>query len=243
MPQASIAAVPQTDLRDEILSIEFAPDGERARRVVSRSNCRPTGKFPSLLRMNRTIHWESPHELNAFRLLESNCAITAYREQPCVIRFRLAGQEHLHYPDCLVTTSTAKALWEIKTIGDARRPEIAARTQFLTQALPAFGYQYTVVLAEDLGRQPRLRNVRLLLKHGRKALSFEQREHARRLFSGVCQVRWTDVVEGRHAPFTLQHACRLVLEGALYINLDLALDATTALLKVPGASLFGGTHG
>lgn len=225
--------------RDGILSIEFAAANGRARRVVSRSNTHPTGRFPSA-RMGRMIHWDSIAELNAYRLFEANPAVLGYQDQPCVIYYRLAGEIYRHYPDCLAWTATTKALHEIKHAEDAREPAIAARTQLLARCLPAWGFEYSVLLAEDLRRQPRLRNVCLLLRHGRRPLTFVEKEQARRLLLPVKAVRWAEVVAGRHAPFTLQHACRLVLEGALAVDLDAPLDAAAQLTKVAQAPLFGG---
>lgn len=227
---------------DGIVSIEFAPPNERARKVVSRSNTRPTGKFPSR-RMGRMIHWDSPHELNAYRLLESNPSVLSFREQPCVIHYQLDGQVFRHYPDCLVETHGAKALWEVKTAADARRPEVAIRTRFLVQHAPTWGYEYAVVLAEDLARQPRMKNVRYLLRHGRIELTFEQKEFARRLFASTFQISWADVLDDKYQPFTMQQACRLVLDGALYLDLDAPVKSDTQLVKVPGATLFGESHG
>lgn len=228
--------------RDEILAIDFAPEGERSRRVVSRSNARPTGKFPSH-RMKRMVHWESQHELNAYRLLDAIAGVIAFREQPCVIRYRMAGVEHRHYPDCLVVTRAGKALWEIKTKRDAQKSDIAARSGFLADALPAWGYTYSVILAEDLGRQPRLDNAQTIRRHGRTPLSFEQQEFARRLFSSIDRVRWSDVANGRHAPLTLQQACRLVLDGVLSMNFDLPLNGENEFLRVAGAALLGESNG
>ena len=226
--------------RDGILSIEFAAPGERARKVISRSNMRPTGRFPSL-RLNRMVVWESPHELNAFRLLDCNAAGT-FTEQPCVIYYRLGGENFRHYPDILVKTKPVNALWEIKTDKDARKPEVRARTRLLTAELPAHGYEYAVVLAEDLAREPRLHNVRLLLRHGRVPLSFEQKEYVRRLFCATNSLRWQDVIEGRHAPFNMPQACRLVLDNVLHLTLDEHFGPATLLSRVSATPQFGGRN-
>lgn len=223
---------------DGILGIEFAAPGERARKVISRSNTRATGRFPSL-RMNRMVVWDSPHEQNAYRLLDCIAAVEFF-EQPCTIHYRLDGVEHPHYPDTLVKMPTVSALWEIKTASEAREPFFVARTRLLAAELPAWGYEYALVLAEDLAREPRLKNARLLLKHGRTPLSFEEMEYARRLFSVVNSLRWQDVVNGRHAPFNISQACRLVLDNVLYLNLDEPLGPDTLLSKVTAAALFGG---
>lgn len=193
--------------------------------------------------MRRMLQWESHNELNAMRLLDANPVVLEFSDQPCVIHYQLNGKEYRHYPDSLVKTAAAKSLWEIKSTADARRPEVVERTEFLTAHLPAQGYEYAIVLAEDLARQPRMRQVRMLLKNGRGPLTFEQKEHARRLFSTTDSLSWLRLLEGRYKPFTLQQACRLILEGALHLDVDEPFGANTLVTKVTGFSLFGGANG
>ncbi|HRD95742.1 MAG TPA: hypothetical protein PLA97_04965 [Rubrivivax sp.] len=145
-------------------------------------------------------------------------------EQPCVIHYRLAGNVYRHVPDSLVVTNDGPTFWEIKTADDARRPAIAARTRLLAAECPRFGYQYCVALAEDLRRQPRLRNACFVLRHGRQPLAFEQREGCRQLLAVVTSFRWVDVVANLYAPLTLAAACHLILEGAMCMDFDKAFD-------------------
>src|ERR1039457_2276067 len=82
-----------------IRSILFpAPGQMRFRRVVSRSNARSAGKYPSW-KMDRMMHWESNNELNAFRLLDCDPNVTSYSEQPCRIAYVMDGVERIHFPD------------------------------------------------------------------------------------------------------------------------------------------------
>ncbi len=225
---------------DGIVSIDFAAPGCRVRKIISRSNMKPTGRYPSF-RLRRALAWDSAAELNLFRLLDCNPAVLSFAEQPCTIHYRLGGVEHRHVPDSIVRADSAQpAFWEVKTAADARRPEIADRTLLLTEHCPLHGYQYSVVLAEDLRREPRLRNARLLLRYGRNALTFEQREYFRRLLVANVPLAWDDVEAERLAPFSFRQACRLVLEGQLSINIDQPLSGqllmpvvTHELLKVP----------
>ena len=226
---------------DGICSIEFVRNGERSRKVVGRSNSRPTGRYPSF-RMKRMIQWDSPHELNAYRLLDSNPNVLEFSEQPCIIHYRLNGVEHRHYPDSLVRTKNGKTLWEVKTTADASKHDIAARTRLMTQQLPAYGYHYVVALAEDLRREPRLKNVRLLLRLGRTALTFDQIEFTRRLMGRTDALTWGEVLAGRYSPFTIEQACRLVLDNVLNLNLDVQIDAATILSKTDATHFFGASH-
>lgn len=226
---------------DAILEIAFPQFGDvRARTVVSRSRARPTGRYPSW-KMGRMLQWESHNELNAMRLLDATPNVLKFSDQPCVIRYRLGGKDFRHYPDTLVNTAKTKSFWEIKTAADARRPEIAARTRLLTELLPAKGYDYAVVLAEDLAREPRMRQARLVLKNGKAPLTFTQREYVRRLFLTVDSLPWQDVFDGRYAPLTRQQACRLVLEGALHLDLDEPFGPMTRLTPIAGSTVLSAT--
>jgi hypothetical protein len=163
-----------------IKSILFPEPGRmRSRKVVSRSNARSTGKYPSW-KMGRMIHWESINELNAFRLLDCDPNVTSYSEQPCQIVYVLDGVERVHYPDILVTTTAGKQLWEVKLRSNASEPEVLARANFLSRALPRCGYEYRTVFGEDLARQPRLNNANLLLSLGKRAVSDCEWEDVRR---------------------------------------------------------------
>lgn len=213
-----------SDANDGVLRIEFAAPGALARRVVSRSNMRPTGRFPSF-RMRRSMCWDSPAELNWLRLLDADPNILEFREQPCTIYYRLDGIEHRHVPDTLVRTTDGSAFWEVKAAEDAARADVATRTALLAAHCPAHGYQYRVAIAEDLRREPRLRNVRLLLRHGRSPITFEQRELCRRLFPRDQAYSWQSIVDGLHEPLTISVASRLVLEGTLTLDVDRELSS------------------
>lgn len=137
-----------------VISLVFPEPGQLARKVISRSKQRPTFKYPSW-KMGRMIHAESHNELNAFRLLDANPEVKAFQEQPLTIHYILNGEDHLHYPDILVTVQ-GKELWEVKPKKEATSEEIAERTAFLTKHLPDLGYTYRMVLGEDLAREPRM---------------------------------------------------------------------------------------
>ena len=225
-------------VKDGIRSIEFAPNGETSRKVVGRSNARPTGRYPSH-RMKRMIQWDSPYELYAYRLLDIDFGVLEFREQPCVIHYCLAGQNQRHFPDIFIRTRDAKMLLEVKTSGEASRPEISSRTKFLINELPAYGYQYSIVLAEDLRREPRLKNARLVLRLGRSSLTLEQREFARRLFEAAPSLRWGDLQSGHFSPLGIEQCCRLVLEGVLRLNLDDPIGPDTKVVRTIPGELMG----
>ena len=81
------------------------------------------------------VQWESPNELNAYRLLDANPSVKKFYEQPLVIRYELDGEAHRHIPDTLVEGLLYRELWEIKPAIEAAKPEVAKRSQLMTERL------------------------------------------------------------------------------------------------------------
>lgn len=203
-----------------VISIDY-PEAPalRARRVVSRSRARPTGKYPSW-KMGRMVQWESHNELNAYRLLDANPAVKAFYEQPLVVHYRLDGEPYIHYPDTLVDLGTNRELWEIKPATEAARPENVARTKFLASALLNHGFTYRMVLAEDLRQEPRLSNVLTLLKYGRQPISTVEREIIRRIIDATGGISWGTAIDGDLGSRGRHILARMALEGALQCEID-----------------------
>lgn len=227
---------------DGVLEIA-TPGGSklRARRVVTRSRARATGKYPSW-KVGRMVQWESPNELNAFRLLDANPHVRAFREQPMWITYRLGGQLFLHIPDALVETEVGREVWEVKPTDKALEPQCSERSRLLTQALPALGYTYRVVLAEELRRQPRLSNILQFLKYGRREMTPVERECLRRVIDSTDLISWgagTSSVLGTHGRALI---ARAFLEGALTTEIDQPLTNATSFMLVATTSS-GGTNG
>lgn len=215
---------------NRILAIEFPRDQElRWRKIVRRSGARPTGKYPSW-KMRRMLQWESPHELNAFRLLDADPTIKAFDEQPVRITYALNGKVQHHIPDILVQTQNGKAFWEIKTIAFATEADVLERTRFLERHLPTEGYEYRVVLAEDLAKQPMMASVCQVLYFGRGDISLEDRETIRNLFAlAPSPITWGHVVDGLFGKQGRHQICRLMLEGWLAWNPDTPLTRDTVI--------------
>ena len=217
-----------------IRSILFPePDQMRSRKVVSRSNARSAGKYPSW-KMGRMMHWESSNELNAFRLLDCDPNVTRYSEQPCRIAYVMEGVERIHYPDILVTTTGGKQLWEVKPRANALDPEVLARSVFLSRVLPRWGYEYRTVLAEDLARQPCLSNANLLLSLGKRAVSDCEWEDARRTMAERGALVWSEACSGNYGTRGRAILCGLVLRGALIIDMNVPISPATRFVPKKG---------
>ncbi|MFZ6873953.1 TnsA endonuclease N-terminal domain-containing protein [Undibacterium sp. Di27W] len=214
-----------------IVSIHFPESGKiRARKIVTRSRSRPTGKYPSW-KMKRMIQWESHNELNAFRILDVDPNVKYFFEQPLEIRYRQEGGEYSHYPDLLVVSYSGKELWEIKPNSDAAKPENMKRTELMINALPEFGFTYRMVTGEELSNNPLMKNGAMLLKFGRDDIPALDRERLRVFLKTQIPLRWGDVIEGALGPKGRNHVCRLILEGSLVFDTKKAISLDTQFFK------------
>jgi hypothetical protein len=217
---------------DRIVSINFPTDGKlRARKVVSRSRARPTGKYPSW-KTGRMIQWESPHELNVIRALDSDPAVKIFFEQPAEIEYILNGEQRKHYPDVLVVFNDRKEFWEIKPRVETTKQEIIWRTLFMTKALPEYGYQYRLLAGEYFTKEPNRSNALTVLKYGRTPVSPLDRERVRRTVSINGEIMWHDLISGALGPLGRSHVCRLILEGVLVFDFGSSLTPSTRIFFV-----------
>lgn len=221
-------------LSGSVLRIDHPADGQfRSRKVVTRSRARATGKYASW-KVGRMVQWESRHELNAFRLLDCDPSVRRFSEQPCTIGFQIDGVPRVHHPDILVELGTQKELWEVKTAEDASSPEIVERTTVLTRELPAWGYTYRLILAHDLAMQPRLTNALILLQYGRRPTTMIEREMIRQLLQHADGLQWGDICAGLFGPQARAIVSRMVLEGALCVDMHTPISRSTTIAAKKG---------
>lgn len=201
------------------ISIDFPVDGQRARKVLSRSKTIASGKHPSW-KMDRQIHYESLHECNAFKLFDACTDILYFLEQPCRIRYAMKGEQRLHYPDVLIKTPFGNDLIEIKTSEEAATDEVRERTAFMQSALPPLGYGYRLFISDELARNPRLGNVEKLLRFGQAPVSPVMREQIRQMFKAAGNR--TRLGAFRSGDWRRYRAAlyRLMLEGVIEIDFN-----------------------
>lgn len=231
------SASPETTIRlpnGKIVELRKPQEGLiRSRKVVTRSRSRSTGKYPSW-KMARMIQWESPHELNAYRLLDCDPAVLAFQEQPYEIHYTLNGENHRHYPDVLVQRRSGKELWEVKTQADALREDVSERTALMAAELPSMGFGYRLMQAEDLGAQPTLFNALLILHHGRFDISIQERQLVLQFLKERSEIRWGDVLAGQLGSKGRRSVCRMLLEGTLMLDISKPIGSETCIRPVVG---------
>lgn len=200
-------------------SIHWA-DGEsvRARKVVSRSNSRVTGKFPSI-KVGRMVHWESQIERDAILLLDVDPEIVAFREQPARIVYAQDGELKEHYPDLYVETKTSVAFVEVKTDKDAEDLDVKLRTALLTRLLAVQGIGYAVLVESEIRKNPRLKNAQYIHRYGKQPIDVYEEERIRNIFLDRKVITWGDVHLGALGKYGVAHVCRLLMEGRVHLNM------------------------
>lgn len=208
-----------------VIEVEMGNE-QRMRRVVSRSNHRVTGKYPSF-KKRAMAYWESAIERDAFRRLDADSSVVTFQEQPAKIVYEIDGVRHTHYPDILVEWAIDKEFVEVKSDRDAASEEVIARTTAMKAILAPLGFGYRVWRESDIRIQPRLSTEKYLLRYGQHPVPVVAIERLRRLFKGQPVITWSALVKTALAPAGLAIACRLILDGRLVIDRDTPLSPTT----------------
>jgi hypothetical protein len=214
-----------------ILSVDFADEDDRARKVVSRSNYRMTGKFPSP-KCGRMIHWESRLELQAFQILEVCPWVKCYREQPALIEFTDAdGIARKHFPDIFIEMQNGKrGFLEIKPDRVSLDIELHQRTSLLTSGLSAMGYFYFLVQSAQIESGHFMENALKLLRHARLATpSWEKVRQA----CSTGPLAASELIQRLNHPDARRWIYSLVISGVLACDLSSPLtDETTITWNV-----------
>jgi len=214
---------------NDSIMLEWPQAGKhRIRKVVSRSNHRVTGKYPSL-KMGRMMHWESTLERDAFMLMDINRSILKFHEQPAKITYWLDGEKHIHYPDILTTSHEGSCFVEIKEEKDASKDEVSARTQLLSEQLPMQGYSYLVFTEEEIRKNPNLENVRRLLRYGRIKPDIQTIERIKKDYFSSGECLSGDITSSANCNSDYPVICRMIIDGMLTKDINQIWDAQTQI--------------
>lgn len=224
----AVSAAYEGSQKDRIVSIQFPEFGLRARKVISRSNARATGKWPSW-KTHRMMHYESDNEGIAFKLLDACPEVMTYSEQPCVIHYLMNEDLHRHFPDVLVKFWGHQELWEVKTAEESKSPEVVQRSRLMAMCLPKFGYQYQLINVENLKNTFQLKVLDHVLKLGRQKVTLIELEQIRQLFLRSNSVPWSYFQYGAPGGAYKKQICRLMLEGVLEQDKTGTFEGTTEL--------------
>mgnify|MGYP003576569482 CR=1 FL=1 len=225
-----------SSLRDGI-HIEWPADGGLSRKVVRRSNYRITGKYPSL-KAGRMLHWESEAERKVMVMLDFCPAVSLFQEQPGIIHYKKKEGWHRHYPDLLVQGDGQTEFWEVKPDLEHADDETLVRSRLLEARLPAHGYHYRLVFANELARAPRLANAIRLLAYCKHSIDPLAQEQSLLQFADTPTLTWCELTASSCATHPQPTLARMILEGQLHFNTDTLLSDQTEIYWVKDQAIF-----
>lgn len=206
----------------------------RKRKVITRRTARVVYKFPSV-RQGRTIYCESSLEFNYAHLLEFDQNVRSYQEQPLTLTYFLEGAAHRYTADFQVDSRTSRDLVEVKPTEDCVRPENQRIFRAVKAAAHDRGYGFVVADGDQIGRQPRLGNVKLLWKYARTPLHPEHQLLCVAVFAETRKLTLGTLFEVFRAKgYSPQVVYSLIWQGMLAVDLTLSLDPSVEV-TLPGS--------
>ena len=226
-----ISSLPKTlKCENRVIEVKKLKYGElRSRKIISRSNTKPTIKYPSW-KARRMLHCESRNELNVFYLLDADPSIDFFSEQPLKIVYLEDGERKLHYPDVLVIRKNSFELLEVKEDLSKEPPSLFKRTQILKEGLQTFGYRYRLVCGRKVKEDNiKLSNAKYLLLHGRVKTNVIDYERTRRFFIENKTAYWQSFLYEKETKNNLGILCNLILKGLICYDESLLIGASTQI--------------
>ncbi|MBS0570124.1 MAG: hypothetical protein JSS28_05925, partial [Proteobacteria bacterium] len=192
----------------------------RFRKIISRSRTVATGKYPSWKTPDRLLHWESPEEAKAFRMLDACPAITKFTEQPFSIRYLHDGEWREHVPDVAFETCFGgRGVLEIKSAVDRNLDAAVLRAKFLAPHFARAGCPYFLVHQESLDAGRSLLNSRELLRFGRSSPSAKAHQQLLAIFGNGKQIAMSNLRHLRIDDIPASHiATQLALRNYLTVT-------------------------
>lgn len=195
----------------------------KPRRIVTRSGYGHRGLFASA-KMDAAIEFESTLERDACLLMEFSTGIAAYRAQPVVITTDGLGEIRQYTPDYEVIYSTGcDEYWEIKPVAQLEREKVRQRLMSLTKYFDTSGPPLRIVTCNEIRRQPRIANLRLLAKY--RSPRIEPVTGELRALLPMRQTPFVDLVRLLDAETTL----RLLADQHLFFDYDRPLSDNTLI--------------
>ena len=192
----------------------------RARNPITRSQPHHRRKFPSY-KAGRMLHCESVLEYDFLLHCEFSPCVTGIAEQPQTIRYVIDKRKRRYTPDFLIETTTGDHLVEVKPAAKLEDDDTRAKVAILKGWYGDSGEHLVVVTDDRIRIEPRLSNLKLLLRERRRSLC------------GVLGSQYADRI--RHLlPCTLRELAPhvggssilmgLLAAGHLYCDLGLPLE-------------------
>ena len=142
------------------------------------------GKFASF-RLNAIIWFESLLERDYLYLLEyDHHDVVSFDAQACRITYLLGGRSRRYTADFYVVRKASKQVVEVKPEAKAREPKYRELFRVASHACEKKGLEFRVVTEVEIRLEPRLENVKLLIKYQRTPVYTQHRILCHEFFAG-----------------------------------------------------------
>lgn len=216
--------------KENYIKINFAPDGERARKVVRRSNYRMTGKLPST-KCKRMVQWESHYEKSVFQLLELSPYVMLYREQPALIEYvDTDGLNKTHFPDIYAELKNGIRLFiEVKPSSAENDQDLLHRESLLKDSLSKKGFTYIQIYPDQIESFHYLKNAVHMLWHIKSEPPYQVQEKIKQYISLQKNVSLEELITFLNDPNAKSWIFSLFVEGVISFDLSEPLIASTII--------------
>lgn len=197
-------------------------------------------KFPSL-KMNAIVWCESKLERDFVYLLEfDRVDVLAFYAQACRFYYRLCGKKRIYTADFYVVRRDKKQVIEVKPEAKAREPEKREIFCIAAAACERQGLEFRVVTDAEIRSEPRLENVKLLIKYQRTPIHPQHRILCHEYFAGRRVASLAQVAEFFASKGVVrQTVYSLMRWGAIGFDLMAPIDDDSAIY-LPGRALEAG---
>lgn len=192
------------------------------------------GRFPSF-RLNAMLWFESLLERDYLCLLEfDHLDVLSFREQPGRIYYTLDGKGRRYTPDFYVERKSKRQIIEVKPESKALREKNRTLFRIASQICSREGYEFKVITETFIRVQPRLNNVKLLLRYQRVTFVPQHEIYCHEFFAARRSASLGHVMEffarkGAEKPAVYS----LIRWGVLGINLMEPIDMDS-MVYLPG---------
>lgn len=192
------------------------------RKVIGRSSSVTNGWHRTSKNPFGFCSGESIGELEFLMFADMDPGISLVHPQPTKIRLHHDGRLAHHIPDFAVMERGESIIYEVKSERQYSRPELRARLASAAAAVEAVGWQYYVVLKQDILNDPRYRNVCDVWRRFRRAYDGIQLMAVQNaVMSGERKIADVLTEVNRTVPSTtLETVLSLAANAAVFIDFD-----------------------
>jgi hypothetical protein len=182
------------------------------------------GKFPSFI-LNKPIWYEGSLEKDYLYLVEFDYYdLLDIREQSCRFFYSIKGKRRRYTADFVIVRKSITYVVEVKPKKYADEEKYQARFRVADELCNRHGYKFLIMTEVEIGRQPRLDNIKVLIYYQRTPVCPQHQILCHEFFSGRKEASLGEVMDFfRCKSVDKQVVYALLRWGILEIDIDKAI--------------------